>query len=312
MHSVMAWGAFLVCILAMLAVDLGVAHRRSHVISIREALVWSGVWIALALLFCWGVYVWRGAESAMQFLAGYLIERSLSMDNIFVFLLIFSYFQVPAQHQHDVLFWGILGALILRALFIASGVALMHRFHWVIYLFGIFLVLTGIKLAFDKDKQVQPEKNPILRLFRRTMGATTTYHGKRFFIRDAGRWLATPLLVTLIVVETTDLVFAVDSIPAVLAVSSDPFIVYTSNVFAILGLRALYFAVAGMLRLFHHLHYGLSVILVFVGVKMLIADYYPMPIGVALAVVAALLALSVVASLLWPDRNATAPPRLSD
>lgn len=304
-NSLFLWIGFNVFVLAMLALDLGVFHRKAHVIRIKEALAWSVSWIALALLFNVGVYYLRGPQTGLEFLTGYLLEKSLSVDNIFVFLLIFSYFKVPALYQHKVLFWGILGALIMRAIFIAAGVTLIQQFHWIIYVFGAFLVFTGIKMAMQKDKEIHPEKNPVLKLFRRIMPVTQEYEESKFFVRRAGRVLATPLFVVLLVVETTDVVFAVDSIPAILAITHDPFIVYTSNVFAILGLRALYFALAGIMQLFHYLHYGLSAILVFVGVKMLIADIYKIPIGIALAVIAGILLFSVIASLMRPDANAS-------
>ncbi len=308
--SVLIWAAFGAFILLMLALDLGVFHRRAHVVSLREALIWSAVWVALALAFNVGVYFWRGSQTALEFLTGYLIEKSLSVDNIFVFLLIFQYFQVPARYQHRVLFWGILGALVMRAVFILGGIALIHRFHWVIYAFGTLLVVSGVRMAFQKGKEVHPERNPVLRVLRRFLPVSETYVDGRFFVKRAGRFMATPLLVVLVVVETTDLVFAVDSIPAILAITLDPFIVYSSNVFAILGLRALYFALAGVMRLFHYLHYGLSVILVFVGVKMLVSDVVKVPVVLSLGVVAAVLTVSVVLSLLRPAPVAvpTDPP----
>jgi tellurite resistance protein TerC len=297
------WIGFNLFVLAMLALDLGVFHRKAHVIKIKEALVWSGVWITLALLFNLGIYFWRGQETALEFLAGYLIEKSLSVDNIFVFLLIFSYFGVPPLYQHKVLFWGILGALIMRAVFIATGITLIEKFHWTIYLFGAILVLTGVKMALQKDRKIQPERNPVIRLFHRCVPVTEDYAQDKFFIKRAGRYLATPLFIVLIVVETTDVIFAVDSIPAILAITLDPFIVYTSNVFAILGLRALYFALSGVMELFHHLHYGLSVVLVFVGIKMLLTDLYKIPVSIALSVVAGILLVSVMASIFDKERK---------
>lgn len=300
------WIGFNVFVLAMLALDLGVFHRKSHEVKIKEALIWSGVWIALALIFNYGLYLWRGSEVALEFLTGYLIEKSLSVDNIFVFIMIFAYFKVPALYQHKVLFWGILGALVMRAIFIAAGVTLIQQFHWVIYVFGAFLILTGIKMAVQKDKEIHPEKNPVLKLFRRLMPVTTQYVGDKFFTRQGGRNFATPLFVVLLLIETTDLIFAVDSIPAILAITVDPFIVYTSNVFAILGLRALYFALAGIMQMFHYLAYGLAAILVFVGAKMMLVDFYKLPIGVALGVVAGILIVSVVASLLRPRKKVVA------
>jgi tellurite resistance protein TerC len=287
----------------MLILDLKVLHRDHHEIKIREALFWTVIWIVISLVFNLGIYVFMGAEKALEFLTGYLIEKSLSVDNIFVFILIFSYFKVDVRYQHEVLFWGILGALVMRAAFIFAGVALVTRLHWVIYIFGAFLVFIGIKMAFEKEKEIHPEKNPVLRLFKRFVPVTSDYIGSRFFVKKAGRTMATPLFVVLVVIETTDLIFAVDSIPAILSITYDPFIVFTSNVFAILGLRALYFAIAGVMKLFNYLHYGLSFILVFVGVKMLLADFYKMPVTAALAVVGGALAVSIIASLLFPARK---------
>jgi tellurite resistance protein TerC len=299
------WIGFTLFVLAMLALDLGVFHRTAHAVSIREALVWTAVWITLALGFNVGVYVWFGAERAFEFLTGYVIEKALSIDNIFVFLVIFSVFAVPATLQHRVLFWGILGALIMRAVFIVLGAALLQRFHWVIYIFGAFLVFTGIKLLRQRADEVHPERNPLFRLFRRCVPAVHDYHGGHFTVVKAGRLYATPLLLVLVAIEATDLVFAVDSIPAIFAVTQDPFIVYTSNIFAILGLRALYFALAGMMGKFHYLKVGLSLVLVFVGVKMLLAGVYTIPILASLGVIVALLAGAVVASQLRPP---TQPP----
>jgi len=295
--KIVLWVVFNIFVLGMLALDLGVFHRKAHVIKIKEALVWSAVWITLALLFNLGIYLWRGPETALEFLTGYLIEKSLSVDNIFVFLLIFSYFSVPPLYQHKVLFWGILGALIMRAVFIAAGITLIEKFHWTIYIFGAFLILIGAKMALQKERKIHPERNPILRLFRRWVPVAEDYAEGRFLVKRAGHYLATPLFIVLIVVETTDIIFAVDSIPAILAITLDPFIVYTSNVFAILGLRALYFALAGIMELFHHLHYGLSAVLVFVGIKMLIGDIYKIPVSIALSLVAGILFISVIASI---------------
>src|SRR2546422_6020866 len=308
-NQVWMWVAFNAFVLMMLAVDLGVLHRRSHEVTLKEALVWSGIWIALALLFALGVYSWDGPQPALEFLTGYLIEKSLSVDNIFVFVLIFSYFKVPERYQHTVLFWGILGALVMRALFIFAGIALLQRLHWIIYVFGALLILTGIKMAMEKDKEIHPDKNPVLKLFRRLVSVTEDYHADRFFVKQVGHYAATPLFIVLLVVETTDVIFAVDSIPAILGITMDPFLVYTSNVFAILELRALYFALAGVIGLFHYLHYGLSAILVFVGAKMLLADIYKLPVGVALSVVAGILLIAVVASVVRPRQGevVTAP-----
>ncbi|MFA5141062.1 MAG: TerC family protein [Elusimicrobiota bacterium] len=302
------WLIFAVVLGTMLYIDLGVVNKDAHVISIRESLIWSAVWISVALLFNLGVYFWLGREKALEFLAGYLIEKSLSVDNLFVFLLIFTFFRVPAKLQHKVLFWGILGALVMRAVFILGGVVLLKKFHWLMYVFGAFLVFTGVKLAFEKDKEIHPEQNPVLRLFRRLMPVTEGYEEDHFLVQRVGRWFATPLMVVLLVVETTDVVFAVDSVPAVLAITLDPFIVYSSNAFAILGLRALYFALAGLMQLFGHLHYGLSVILVFVGVKMLAADVCKIPSSVALGVVAGVLVVSILTSVLFAKRPGPKDP----
>ncbi|MDA0840866.1 MAG: TerC family protein [Planctomycetota bacterium] len=300
--SILIWAGFNLFVLLMLAIDLGVFHRREHEVSVREALAWTAVWVALAMTFNVVIYFWRGQEVALEFLTGYVIEKALSVDNIFVFLLIFTYFGVAPIHQHRVLFWGILGALVMRAMFIFAGVGLIQRFHWVIYVFGAFLVITGIKMAFQKDTKVHPERNPVVRLFKRFFPVTDRFEGGKFFVTENGRRLATPLFIVLLVVETTDLIFAVDSIPAILAITLDPFIVYTSNVFAILGLRALYFALAGIMQIFHYLHYGLSFVLVFVGVKMVLADFYKIPIAAALGVVAGAILASVIASLLMPKQ----------
>jgi len=287
----------------MLGLDLGVFHRRAHTVKFREALAWSGAWIALAAIFAVVIFFWHGRTPALEFVTGYVIELSLSVDNLFVFLLIFRFFQVPAIHQHKVLFWGILGALIMRATFIAAGVSLIQRFHWIIYAFGAFLVYSGIKLFFQEEAEIHPEKNPVLRLFRRSVPVTKDYVGNRFFVRSAGLY-ATPLFVVLLVVETTDLLFAVDSIPAILAITRDAFIVYTSNVFAILGLRSMYFALAGMMEMFRYLHYGLSLVLISVGAKMLLSHYFEIPTSVALAAVAGVLAISVIASMANPKKKA--------
>lgn len=284
----------------MLALDLLVFHRKAHAVSLREALSWSAVWIALALIFNVGIYYLWGSEKALEFLAGYLIEKSLSVDNIFVFIMIFSYFAVPAIYQHRILFWGILGALIMRAIFIAAGAALLSAFHWIIYIFGGFLIITGIKMFFAGEEKIEPEKNPAVLLLRRFMPITNEFHGQRFFVRIDQRLWATPLFVVLVVIETTDVIFAVDSIPAIFAITMDPFIVYTSNIFAILGLRALYFLLAGIMDMFRYLKVGLSFVLCFVGVKMMLVDFYKIPIGVSLGVVAGILAISILASLVKP------------
>ena len=298
--SVLLWIVFNAFVLGMLALDLLVFHRKAHAVSLREAFTWSVVWISLALIFNLGIYYLWGSEKAMEFLAGYLIEKSLSVDNIFVFIMIFSYFAVPPMYQHRILFWGILGALIMRAIFIAAGAALLSAFHWIIYIFGGFLIITGIKMFFAGDEKIEPEKNPAVVLLRRWMPITNDYQGQRFFVRIDGRRWATPLFVVLLVIETTDVIFAVDSIPAIFAITLDPFIVYTSNIFAILGLRALYFLLAGILEMFRYLKVGLSFVLCFVGIKMMIVDFYKIPIAVSLAVVAGILVISILASLVKP------------
>ena len=295
-----AWILFNAIVLGMLALDLVVFHRRPHSLGMKEALGWVGVWVSLAAAFAVFVYFWRGSESALQFVTAYLIEESLSVDNMFVFLVIFSYFTVPREYEHRVLFWGILGALVMRGVLIFAGVALIQRFHWIIYLFGAFLIVTGLKLAFQKEEAVDPGRNPILRLTRRFVPLTEKFAGASFFIKAGGKYLATPLFVVLVVVETTDLVFALDSIPAVLAISHDPFIVYTSNVFAILGLRAMFFALSGAMESFHYLRYGLAAVLSFVGGKMIIGEFYKIPIGVALGVVGGILGFTVLFSLWKP------------
>ena len=303
-ETVWPWIAFNAFVVVMLAVDLGVFHRKAHEVSLKEAGAWSAVWISLAMLFNVGLYLWKGPEPAFQFLAGYLIEKSLSIDNIFVFVLIFGTFAVPAVSQHRVLFWGILGALLMRGAFIAAGAALLAKFHWIIYLFGAFLVVTGVKMALMRAESIHPERNPLLRLARKLIPVTSDYHGQSFFVRLDGRLLATPLLLVLLVVESTDLVFAVDSIPAIFAITSDPFLVYTSNVFAILGLRSLYFLLAGVVGKFSYLKLGLSVVLAFVGVKMLLTDVAKVPIGLSLAVIAGVIGLSILASLVRSRRIA--------
>ena len=300
------WAGFIIFILAMLALDLGVFHRRAHEVSTREALAWSLVWIALALLFNAGIYHWFGRERALEFFTGYLIEKALSVDNLFVFLVLFNYFAVPAALRHRVLFWGILGALVMRALFIVAGTALIAAFHWVLCLFGAFLVFTGLKLLAARDEGIEPERNPVLRLIRRVLPSVPEYHGARFVVRRAGRWFATPLLAVLVMIEATDIVFALDSIPAVFAITRDPFIVFTSNIFAVLGLRALFCLLAGMLGRFRYLKVGLGLVLAFVGVKMLLVDLVRVPIALSLGVIACLLGLSVAASMLLPERQSEA------
>jgi tellurite resistance protein TerC len=302
------WAGFTLFVVAMLALDLGVFHRRAHVVGYREALAWTVLWISLALIFNVLVYWWFGSEPALEFLTGYVIEKALSIDNIFVFLVIFSYFAVPAALQHRVLFWGIVGALVTRAIFIVVGAALLQRFHWILYVFGAFLLLTGARILIGRGTEVHPEHNPVYRLFRRLVPTVSEYRGSRFFVVEEGRRYATPLLLVLAVIEATDVVFAVDSIPAIFAITTDPFIVYTSNIFAILGLRALYFVLASAMVQFHLLKAALGLVLCFVGVKMLIADLIKVPTVLSLAVVVALLGSAMVGSLLWPVTTPLALP----
>jgi TerC family integral membrane protein len=310
------WVLFNLFVLALLALDLGVFNRKKHVVGFGEAIGWTMVWISLAAGFAVLIYFFGhtmvggsmrpNSELSLEFIAGYLIEQSLSVDNLFVFLLIFRYFRVPRHFQHEVLFWGILGALVMRAVFIVAGITLLNRFHWFIYIFGAILIYSGFKLLGQKDAEIKPEANLVLRGFRKLFPLTKDYEGSKFFVRRGLVRYATPLAVVLIVVETTDVLFATDSIPAVLAVTREPFIVYTSNVFAILGLRSLYFALAGMIEVFHFLHYGLSVILIFIGIKMLASNYLQIPIGVALGVVAGVLLISILLSLLFPKKQEVA------
>ncbi len=307
--QVWLWIGFNVFVLAMLALDLGVFHRQSHIVSFKESIGWTIVWVLLALLFNLGVWKYYGAQKGLEFLTGYLIEKSLSVDNIFVFALLFSYFAVPLKYQHKVLFWGILGALVMRAVMIVIGAALLARFSWIIYIFGGFLILTGIKMIVKRGEEIHPEHNPVVRLFRRWFPVTDDYRGDKFFVRENGIRLATPLFVVLLLVEFTDLIFAVDSIPAIFAITLDPFIVYTSNVFAILGLRSLYFALAGVLHKFHYLKIGLGLVLTFVGVKMILAHtQYKVDTAVSLGVIVAILAASIVWSLVKPLPKAPALP----
>jgi tellurite resistance protein TerC len=292
------WGGFTLFVLGMLALDLGVFHRKEHVIGFREALGWTAVWICLALLFNAGILYYFGSQKALEFLTGYVIEKALSVDNIFVFLVLFSYFKVPKHLQHRVLFWGILGALVMRFVFIIVGAALLATFHWVIYVFGAILVITGIKLFRQDESEIDPEKNIMYRFAKRLFPTVSGYREKHFFVVENGKRYATSLFLVLIAIEATDVVFAVDSIPAIFAVTNDPFIVYTSNILAILGLRALYFALAGILDKFHYLNIGLAVVLIFVGLKMLISGWIKIPILVSLGVIAGVLLLSVLASMI--------------
>ena len=306
MNSIWGWIGFNVVVLAILALDLGVLHRKSEKVSLKEAAIWSGVWVALSLAFALAVYRSLGRQSGLEFLTGYLIEYALSVDNIFVFVLIFSYFSVPEKYQHRVLFWGIIGALVLRGVMIVAGSALVTRFAWTLYIFGAFLVFTGLKMALQKDTaDYNPERDPVLRLSRRLLPVTADYRGDKFFVREpdaAGRMrtTATPLFIVLLIVDTTDVIFATDSIPAIFAVTRDPFIVYTSNICAVLGLRALYFLLANIVDKFVYLKLGLSLVLIFIGAKMLLEGFFHIPILASLGVVGALLVASIVASLRWP------------
>jgi tellurite resistance protein TerC len=302
------WGLFFVFVFGMLALDLGVFHRKEHRVNIREAVFWSVFWTLLALGFNWWIYAEFGSKLGLEFLTGYVIERSLSFDNIFVFIVIFNYFAVPAEHQHRVLFWGILGALISRGIFIAVGTVLLASFEWLIFVFGAFLVYTGAKILLQKEAEVHPERNPVLRLFQRFVPLTVRYHGKKFFVRESGRLVATPLMLVLVVVEATDVVFAVDSIPAVFGVTRDPFIVFTSNIFAILGLRALYFLLAGLMHKFRYLGFGLGLVLVFVGAKMVLDRWVHVPTELSLGIVMLILIAAIVFSLLRPAPVEAVPP----
>lgn len=307
MNSIYGWIGFNVVVLAILALDLGFLHRKAEKVSLREAAVWSGIWVALSLCFALAVYLTMGKQSGLEFLTGYLIEYALSVDNIFVFVLIFTYFGVPEKYQHRVLFWGIIGALVLRGVMIVAGSALVTRFAWTLYLFGAFLVFTGIRMALQKDDAAyNPERDPVLRAARKIVPVTKDYHGKKFFVREqrpdgTSHIAATPLFIVLLIVDTTDIVFATDSIPAIFAVTRDPFIVYTSNICAVLGLRALYFLLAGIVDKFVYLKLGLSMVLVFIGAKMLLEGVFHIPIGISLGVVALVLASSIVASIKWPQ-----------
>ncbi len=297
------WIVFNAVILLLLFLDLAVVNRGYQVVPFKRALLMSAFWIGLALAFAVFVHQWMGATKALEFVTGFLLEEALSVDNLFVFILLFAYFKVPPEEEKTVLFWGIIGALIMRGIFIWAGVALVQRFHWILYAFGVFLIWTGLQLMRKGEKQQDPSRNIVLRFCRRFLPLTETYEQKRFFVRREGKLLATPLFVVLLVVETTDILFATDSIPAILAITRDPFIVYTSNVFAILGLRSLYFALSGLMKLFHYLNYGLSVVLMFIGAKMLLPEKYQLPTWVALAVVAGVLGASVLLSVLFPRED---------
>ncbi|WP_225410097.1 TerC family protein [Stigmatella hybrida] len=299
--QVALWVGFNLFVIAMLAIDLGLFHRKDHAVSPKEAGIWTAVWISISLLFCAGIWYFSGPTPALQWFTAYVVEYSLSVDNLFVFLMVFSYFRVAAEHQHRVLFWGIVGAFIMRAVLIIAGAALVSRFHWIIYVFGAFLVFTAVKMLVSKDEEVDPEQKWIVKMARRTLPVAHLGEGSKFFLRERGQLKVTPLFVVLLVVEATDLLFALDSIPAVLGISQDPFIIYTSNVCAILGLRSLFFVVASLMDKFHFLKVGLSGILGFVGVKMLVTYFdFHVPIGISLGVIAGILLASIVASLIWP------------
>ena len=298
------WILFNLFVLVMLALDLGVFHRKTHEVSVKEAITWTAIWVVMAMLFNGLIYFWQGKQPALEFFTGYLVEKALSVDNIFVFIMIFSYFQIPARLQHKVLFWGIIGALLMRVIFIFAGVALLNKFHFTIYIFGALLVFTGIKMFNHNGAQIEPDKNPVLRFFRRFMKVSPQLDGDKFFTRQGSERVATPLFLVLLFIETTDLIFAVDSIPAILAITQDQFIVYTSNVFAILGLRSLYFALADIVHKFWLLSYGLAIVLVFVGLKMLIIDLYKIPIEGSLIFIATVIAGSVILSLKIKNKKA--------
>ena len=299
------WIAFNAFVLGMLALDLGVFHRKAHAVTMREAGAWSAVWVALALVFNAGLYFLWGEGPALQFLTGYLIEKSLSVDNVFVFVMLFSFFAVPEKYQHRVLFWGVLGALVMRGMFIMAGAYMLQQFHWIIYVFGAILLITGIKMA-RRVEAYDPSSNPLLRFARRRLPLTDQYHGQRFWVKQGGKWMATPLFLVLLLVEATDLLFAIDSIPAIFAVTQEPFLVYTANVFAILGLRAMYFLLAGVVHRFVYLKYGLAAVLVFVGAKMMLVDVYKVPVTASLAVIATLIGGAIAVSL-WRGGRAESP-----
>jgi tellurite resistance protein TerC len=306
---VWVWAAFLALIAVLLLFDMLVLHRRAHVVTAREAAIESGAWIAIGLSFSLVFLVWQGGDAAGEYLAGYLIEKSLSIDNVFVWALILSYFAVPREYQHRVLFWGIFGALVLRAIFIFAGVALLERFSWLIFVFGLFLIVTAVRLLFHSDEEIHPENNPVLKLVRRVIPSTTEYSGQHLFTRRNGALLATPLFAVLIVVETSDVIFAIDSIPAILAVTREEFVVFSSNAFAILGLRALYFLLADLKDRFQYLRQGLAAILIYVGVKMLISEAYHIPTWISLVVIAVVLTVSILVSIVYGDPEETDPDR---
>ena len=305
--SVLPWILFNVFLVTMLMLDLLVFHRKAHEISMKESITWTGIWIGLAVIFGFGIWLFEGSGNAINFFSGYVVEESLSVDNLFVFLTLFTYFCVPSAHQHRVLLWGILTAIVLRAAFILGGIALFQALEWTIYVFGAFLVFTGIRMATQSEENPHPESNPVLKLIRRFLPMTADYHGGKFFTMENGRRLATPLFLVFIVINLTDVIFAVDSIPAVLAITRDPFIVYTSNMFAIMGLRSIYFALSGFAKRLHYLHYGLSAVLVLLGVKMLLSKVYDIPTVVSLLLIAVILGAAVIASLRRPPETGVSP-----
>lgn len=308
----MMWVVFNVVIAVLFYIDLGILNRKAHEVSLKEASLWVVFWVSLALLFDAGIYFKLGPQKAMEFLTGYLIEYSLSVDNLFVFVMIFSYFNISRRHQPEILRWGILGAVVMRLIFIFAGISLVNAFHWIFYIFGALLVFTGIKMAAEEEKKIEPEKNPVLRLFRRLMPFDDGYNGDSFFVKKNSVWHATPLFAALLVVEASDVMFAVDSIPAILAITRDKFIVYTSNVFAIMGLRALFFLLSGMMKYFRFLKFGISVILCYVGAKMILIDLWKIPVSASLAVVAGILLLSILASVVLKRKNEAPPPRTAE
>ena len=304
MHIYLWWIIFGAVVTALMVLDIGVFNRKAHEVSLKESLWWSLFWTVVAMLFAIVVYYSNGREGVLVYLTAYVVERALSMDNLFVFLMIFTYFQVPDRYQHRILFWGIIGALAMRFIFILAGIALITKFHWVLNVFGVILIYSGIKMLGDEDDEIEPEKNPVIKLFRKIMPVSENYKGGRFFIKKDFKWFATPMFIVLLVIETSDVIFAVDSIPAVLSISQDTFIVYTSNIMAILGLRALYFALAGIMKIFRFLNYGLAIILSFVGVKMIISGFYSISTFMSLSVICLVLMLSIVASLAFPEEAA--------
>ncbi|MCS7254379.1 MAG: TerC family protein [Armatimonadota bacterium] len=299
--TIVAWGIFILFVIIMLLIDLGIFHRHAHVLSIREAAIWSIIWVVISLIINIVVWIWQGKTKALEFFTGYLVEKALSADNIFVFAVIFNYFAVPPEYRHRVLFWGIIGAIVMRLSFILAGAALLKKFHWIVYVFGAIVIVSGVKLLRRRKHEFDPQRNPVLKIARRFLPITQSYHGHYFFIRQGSRVILTPLAITLLAIETTDIVFAIDSIPAIFAITRDSFIVFTSNICAILGLRALYFLLEGLIRLFRYLDEGLAVILVFIGIKMLISEFYKMPVEIALGFVFIVLSISVGVSI-WAER----------